>query len=58
MPLLMPPLFLLLFERLSRILAEQGIATLRVEYRDSGDSDGTFDMTLYWTAAWFLYTLH
>lgn len=35
------------YERLSRILAEQGIATLRVDYRGSGDSDGTFDMTSF-----------
>jgi pimeloyl-ACP methyl ester carboxylesterase len=33
------------YERVSRILAEQGIATLRIDYRGSGDSDGTYDMT-------------
>lgn len=35
------------YERVSRILAEQGIATLRIDYRGSGDSDGTFDMTSF-----------
>ncbi len=34
------------YERVSRLLAEQGIATLRVDYRGSGDSDGTFDLIL------------
>jgi uncharacterized protein len=35
------------YERVSRLLAEQGIATLRIDYRGSGDSDGTFDMTTF-----------
>jgi len=35
------------YERLSRILAEQGIATLRIDFRGSGDSDGSFSMTTF-----------
>lgn len=37
------------YERLSRILAEQGIATLRIDFRGSGDSDGDFSMTTFST---------
>lgn len=37
------------YERLSRILAEQGFATLRIDYRGSGDSDGDFTMTTFST---------
>lgn len=37
------------YPRLSRILAEQGIATLRVDYRGSGDSDGDYTMTTFST---------
>ncbi len=33
------------YDRLSRILAEQGFATLRVDYRGSGDSDGDYTFT-------------
>lgn len=35
------------YERVSRILAEQGIAALRVDYRGSGDSDGAYEMTSF-----------
>jgi uncharacterized protein len=38
-----------IWERLSRIMAEQGVATLRIDYRGSGDSDGTFEMTTFET---------
>jgi hypothetical protein len=37
------------YPRLSRILAEQGFATLRVDYRGSGDSDGDYTMTTFST---------
>ncbi len=37
------------YDRLSRFLAEQGIATLRVDYRGSGASDGTFNMLCFST---------
>lgn len=37
------------YARLSRILAEQGFATLRVDYRGSGDSDGDYTMTTFST---------
>jgi pimeloyl-ACP methyl ester carboxylesterase len=37
------------YPRLSRILAEQGIATMRVDYRGSGDSDGDYTMTTFST---------
>jgi uncharacterized protein len=37
------------YDRLSRILAEQGIATMRVDYRGSGASDGTFDFISFST---------
>jgi uncharacterized protein len=33
------------YARLSRILAEQGIASLRIDFRGSGESDGSFEMT-------------
>jgi pimeloyl-ACP methyl ester carboxylesterase len=33
------------YDRLSRILAEQGFATLRVDYRGSGESDGDYSFT-------------
>jgi pimeloyl-ACP methyl ester carboxylesterase len=35
------------YERVSRLLAEQGIATLRIDYRGSGDSDGSYEMTTF-----------
>lgn len=38
-----------LWERLSRILAEQGLASLRIDFRGSGDSDGDFTMTTFST---------
>lgn len=38
-----------IWERLSRILAEQGVATLRIDFRGSGDSDGEFTMTTFST---------
>lgn len=38
-----------LWERLSRILAEQGVASLRIDFRGSGDSDGDFTMTTFST---------
>lgn len=34
---------------LSRLMAEQGFATLRVDFRGSGDSDGTYGMTTFST---------
>jgi uncharacterized protein len=37
------------YPRLSRKLAELGIATLRVDYRGSGDSDGDYTMTTFST---------
>lgn len=37
------------YPRLSRILAEQGFATLRIDYRGSGDSDGDYPMTTFST---------
>jgi len=37
------------FKRVARIMAEQGIATLRVDFRGSGDSDGEFQMTTFST---------
>lgn len=38
-----------IWERLSRILAEQGLASLRIDFRGSGDSDGDFTMTTFST---------
>jgi pimeloyl-ACP methyl ester carboxylesterase len=38
-----------LWERVSRMLAEQGLATLRIDFRGSGDSDGTYDFTTFST---------
>lgn len=38
-----------LWERLSRMLAEQGLATLRIDFRGSGDSEGEYDMTTFST---------
>ncbi len=35
------------YPRLSRLFAEHGIATLRVDYRGSGDSDGEYTMTTF-----------
>lgn len=37
------------YPRLSRLLAEHGIATLRVDYRGTGDSDGNYTMTTFST---------
>ena len=37
------------FKRFSRILAEQGIASLRIDFRGSGDSDGEYQMTSFST---------
>jgi len=37
------------YVRLSRLLAGQGIATLRVDYRGSGESDGDYTMTTFST---------
>lgn len=38
-----------IWERVSRILAEQGFAALRVDFRGSGDSDGDFTMASFTT---------
>lgn len=35
------------FERFSRIAAEQGFCTLRFDFRGSGESDGTYDVTSF-----------
>lgn len=37
------------FKRFARILAEQGFASLRVEFRGSGESDGEYQMTTFST---------
>jgi pimeloyl-ACP methyl ester carboxylesterase len=37
------------WKRLSRIMAEQGIASLRVDFRGSGESDGDYSMTSFST---------
>lgn len=37
------------WERISRIFAENGLATLRIDFRGSGDSDGEFTMTTFST---------
>jgi pimeloyl-ACP methyl ester carboxylesterase len=37
------------FKRFARILAEQGIASLRIDFRGSGDSDGEYQMTSFST---------
>jgi pimeloyl-ACP methyl ester carboxylesterase len=37
------------WERLSRMLAEQGLSSLRIDFRGSGDSDGEYDMTTFST---------
>ncbi len=37
------------YPRLSRILAENGLASLRIDFRGSGDSDGEFGMTTFST---------
>lgn len=37
------------FARLSRVLAEHGFCSLRVDFRGSGDSDGEYDMTTFST---------
>jgi pimeloyl-ACP methyl ester carboxylesterase len=37
------------YQRLSRILAENGLASLRIDFRGSGDSDGEFQMTTFST---------
>ena len=38
-----------MWERLSRILAEQGLASLRIDFRGSGESDGDYTMTTFST---------
>jgi pimeloyl-ACP methyl ester carboxylesterase len=38
-----------LFKRFSRIMAEQGIASLRVDFRGSGESDGEYQVTTFST---------
>jgi len=38
-----------LWERLARKLAEQGLASLRIDFRGSGESDGEFSMTTFST---------
>lgn len=38
-----------LFKRFARILAEQGIASLRLDFRGSGESDGEYHMTTFST---------
>lgn len=38
-----------IWERVSRVLAEQGFAALRVDFRGSGDSDGEFTMASFTT---------
>jgi uncharacterized protein len=35
------------FSRTARLLREEGIASLRIDFRDSGDSDGAFEFTTY-----------
>lgn len=35
------------FSRSARLLREQGIASLRIDFRDSGDSDGAFEFTTF-----------
>ncbi len=35
------------YPRVSRLLAEQGIATLRIDFRGSGDSDGEYQITRF-----------
>ncbi len=37
------------FKRISRIMAEQGVASLRVDYRGTGDSEGDYTMTTFST---------
>lgn len=36
-----------IWERLSRILAQQGLASLQIDFRGSGDSDGDFTITSF-----------
>lgn len=38
-----------IWQRLSRIMAEHGIASLRIDFRGSGDSDGTFEIATFST---------
>jgi pimeloyl-ACP methyl ester carboxylesterase len=38
-----------LWARLSRILAEQGLASLRIDFRGSGESEGEYEMTTFST---------
>jgi pimeloyl-ACP methyl ester carboxylesterase len=35
------------FERLARIAAEQGFCSLRIDFRGSGESEGTYDVTTF-----------
>lgn len=35
------------FSRTARLLREEGIASLRIDFRDSGESDGAFEFTTY-----------
>ena len=37
------------FKRFSRLMAEQGIASLRLDFRGSGDSEGEYQMTTFST---------
>ncbi len=37
----------LYYDRVSRLFAQQGIATLRIDYRGSGESDGDYTMTTF-----------
>jgi pimeloyl-ACP methyl ester carboxylesterase len=37
------------FKRVARMLAEQGLASLRVDFRGSGDSDGEYNITTFST---------
>lgn len=36
-----------IWKRVSRMMAEQGLASLRVDFRGSGDSDGEYSMTTF-----------
>ena len=36
-----------MYSRTARVFAEHGLATLRIDFRGSGDSDGTYDQTTF-----------